>query len=90
MYSPFEDGSVKAAGGGKIEAGGAQGIKANQGYAKILGSDPLNLSIIALGNHPASALPYSGRYACAGRDDRPSSPKCSPWSTGIITAGLQL
>jgi hypothetical protein len=65
MYSPFEDGSVKAAGGRKIEADGAQGIKANQGYAKITGSDPLNLSISALGNHHASALPFGGRYACA-------------------------
>ncbi len=39
LYSPFEDGSVNAPGGGKIEADGAQGKKANQGSAKIIGSD---------------------------------------------------
>ena len=65
LYSPFEDGSVNVPGGGKIEADGAQGRKATQGYAKIIGSDPLNLSIVPLGKQSASALPFSGRYACA-------------------------
>ena len=65
LYSPFEDGSVDKPGGGKVEADGAQGKKATQGYAKIVGSDPLSLSIIPLGKHSASALPYGGRYACA-------------------------
>ena len=65
LYSPFEDGSVNMPGGGKLEADGAHGNKATQGYAKIIGDDPLNLSIVPLGKHSASALPFSGRYACA-------------------------
>ncbi len=52
---------MKSAGGEKSRPMAQQGIKANQGYAKITGSDPLNLSIAALGNHHASALPFSGQ-----------------------------
>lgn len=64
LYSPFQDGAVNNPEGGKVEADGGHGKGATQGYARIAGSDPLNLSIIPLGKHNAPALPYGGRYAC--------------------------
>ena len=64
LYSPFQDGSVDKPEGGKVEVNGGHGRNATQGYAKIVGGDPLSLSIIPLGRHIASALPYGGRYSC--------------------------
>jgi len=34
------------------------------GHAKIVGDDPMNLQIVNLGIHSASADPYHGRYPC--------------------------
>lgn len=58
LYSPWTDGKV----------GGAQstsvGPKATTGQAKIIGDDPMNLTVISLGVHAASPQPYGGRYPC--------------------------
>ena len=65
QYSSFADGSVLDAGGNKIEAHCDQGFDSTTGFAKIVGDDPLNLKVTALGNWKSSGMPYGGRYPCA-------------------------
>ncbi|HEK86175.1 MAG TPA: DUF4185 domain-containing protein [Candidatus Aminicenantes bacterium] len=60
LYSGWTDGEI-----GKESCHSSGGAKARTGNAKIIGDDPLNLTIISLGNQPASALPYGGRYPSA-------------------------
>lgn len=60
MYSGWTDGEI-----GKESCHSSGGAKARTGNAKIIGDDPLNLTIISLGTQPASALPYGGRYPSA-------------------------
>ena len=58
LYSPWTDGQV-----GRMRCySGPQAW--NTGNAKISGDDPLNLKVVALGKHKASAEPYGGRYPC--------------------------
>src|ERR1700683_294591 len=65
LYSPFQDGGVQRADGKNVSVNGGFGKHASSGYAQIIGTDPLNLTINPLGTHTASALPYGGRYASA-------------------------
>ncbi|MCX6345553.1 MAG: hypothetical protein NT018_10865 [Armatimonadetes bacterium] len=58
MYSPFTDGSVNGLRSGSF------GETATTGNAKIVGDDPLNLSIVDQGVFVSSSLPYGGRYPC--------------------------
>lgn len=60
MYSGWTDGEI-----GKESCHSSGGARARTGNAKIIGDDPLNLTIISLGTQPASALPYGGRYPSA-------------------------
>ncbi|TRZ89008.1 hypothetical protein D4R89_06870 [bacterium] len=60
MYSAWTDGEI---GEEAVQSGG--GARARTGNAKIMGDDPLNLTILSLGTEPASALPYGGRYPSA-------------------------
>lgn len=60
LYSGWTDGEI-----GKESCHSSGGAKARTGNAKIIGDDPLNLTIISLGTQPASALPYGGRYPSA-------------------------
>ena len=59
LYSPFADGTVNET---QSWSGGAN---ATTGQAKIVGDDPMSLSVISLGAHKASPLPYGGRYPSA-------------------------
>ncbi len=65
QYSYFADGYVLGAAGNKVEAHCDQGFDSTTGYAKIVGGDPMNLQVIALGNWKSSGMPYGGRYPCA-------------------------
>jgi hypothetical protein len=58
MYSPFTDGTVN-----NVRSNSA-GAKATTGNAEIVGNDPTNLKVIALGTVAASPVPYGGRYPC--------------------------
>jgi hypothetical protein len=59
LYSPFTDGTVN-----KTQSWSG-GVNATTGQAKIMGDDPTSLTIISLGAHKASPLPYGGRYPSA-------------------------
>ncbi len=59
LYSPWTDGEV-----GEMGSGSDAGAASTTGHAKIVGADPLNLEVIALGTHRESALPYPARYPC--------------------------
>jgi hypothetical protein len=59
LYSPFTDGVV-----GRVRSSSV-GPSATTGHAKILGDDPMHLSVTALGVHSASPWPYGGRYPSA-------------------------
>jgi len=61
MYSCWTDGEI----GEESCDSHAGGVGAHTGNAKIVGEDPLNLTIISFGTEPASALPYEGRYPSA-------------------------
>lgn len=65
QYSPFADGYVLDAGGAKVAAACDQGFDSTTGYATIVGDDPLNLKVTALGAWKSSGMPYGGRYPCA-------------------------
>lgn len=58
MYSPFADGTV----------GSMTSIcwreDAKPGYASVVGSDPMNLTVSPVGLLSVSAFPYGGRYPC--------------------------
>jgi hypothetical protein len=60
MYSGWTDGEI-----GEESCHSSGGAKARTGNAKIVGDDPLNLTVTSLGSEPASALPYGGRYPSA-------------------------
>ncbi len=60
MYSGWTDGEI-----GEESCHSSGGAKARTGNAKIVGDDPLHLTVISLGSEPASALPYGGRYPSA-------------------------
>jgi hypothetical protein len=58
LYSPWTDGRVN-------QMRSHSGPKDwTTGHAKITGDNPLDLTVIALGLHKASAVPYGGRYPC--------------------------
>lgn len=59
QYSPFTDGAVD-----NIFSNSSLGKDAVTGHARIIGDDPLNLRVLPLGLHKASAEPYGGRYPC--------------------------
>lgn len=59
LYSPFADGRVN-----ETQSWSA-GLNATTGQAKILGDDPMSLTVVSLGVHQASPLPYGGRYPSA-------------------------
>lgn len=65
QYSPFADGTVLNSKGQKVSASCGAGFESNTGYARIMGDDPMNLKIVALGTRQASGMPYGGRYPCA-------------------------
>jgi len=58
LYSPWTDGTVNGLGSG------SGGDKASTGNAKIVGDDPLNLSITDQGIFRSSPRPYEARYPC--------------------------
>ena len=74
MYSPFSDGTVENV----LPDGGTEVIKTlgnrpkivelwgfedtNVGYGKVIGDDPLNLTVIGLGALPVRSAPYPERY----------------------------
>jgi len=58
QYSPFTDGSINGVGAS------SHGAKATTGQAKIIGDDPLALTIEPLGATLGPATPYGGRYPC--------------------------
>lgn len=66
MYSGFSDGSVENVlpdgTTETVQTGGWLGAKANAGYGKIVGDDPMNLIVIGLGALPTPAAPYDSRY----------------------------
>ena len=59
LYSPFADGTVDET------PSWSGGVKATTGQAKIVGDDPLSLTVVSLGVHKGSPLPYGGRYPSA-------------------------
>ncbi len=60
LYSPWTDGTI-----GRMNfVWSAKRDKAETGYAKISGDDPLNLVVSDWGVRIASALPFQGRYPC--------------------------
>lgn len=64
MYSPFADGKV---GDIKVDCKlyGDQKKTVTFGQAKIVGDDPMNLEVIAIGSQTAFLLPYYARYPTA-------------------------
>jgi hypothetical protein len=60
MYSGWTDGEI-----GEESCHSSGGARARTGNARIIGDDPLSLTIASLGSEPASALPYGGRYPSA-------------------------
>ncbi len=83
LYSPFTDGSVGDSfswSSGFMQTGypkdnpqftgGFLTRRATTGHARILGDDPLNLRIEALGTHAADPYPYGGRYPCGSLHHR--------------------
>lgn len=60
MYSGWTDGEI-----GEESCQSTRRSKAHTGNARIVGDDPMNLSVTSLGKQPASAEPYGGRYPCA-------------------------
>jgi len=65
QYSSFADGYVLDAAGNKVTVYCDQGFNATTGFAKIVGSDPMQLEVTALGSWKSSGMPYGGRYPCA-------------------------
>src|SRR5690606_19241405 len=55
LYSPWTDGAV-----GGVRSS-SQGKNPVTGQAKIIGDDPLELTVEGLGVEPGHALPYAGR-----------------------------
>jgi hypothetical protein len=65
LYSPFADGQV---GNVKVSAFNPKldpTYESTTGYARISGSDPLNLQVTALGIQKSSPWPYRGRFPAA-------------------------
>ena len=66
MYSPFSDGSVENVlpdgTREKVQTLGMNGEKSNTAHGKIVGDDPMNLTVIGLGVFPAPATPYDSSY----------------------------
>ncbi len=58
LYSPWTDGTVE---GIKSYSGGKE---ATTGFAKIIGDDPMHLTITDVGTYPSDPSPYGGRYPC--------------------------
>jgi len=58
LYSPWTDGQTD---GMRSSSGGRN---ATTGQAVMIGNDPLNLKIIALGTTKGDPHPYQGRYPC--------------------------
>ncbi len=58
LYSPWTDGHIGTEG---CNSGGAN---ARTGQAKIMGADPMNLTVVSLGTRAGSPAPYGGRYPC--------------------------
>src|SRR6266849_2188731 len=76
LYSPWTDGNIdwpieqgwdvtnfQCSSDGRNPVNKGSG-KSGTGQARIVGSDPLNLTIENLGVHYASPAPYGGRYPC--------------------------
>jgi hypothetical protein len=59
MYSGWTDGEIGE------ESVHSNGKRARTGNAKIVGDDPLRLSVTSLGSEAASPEPYGGRYPSA-------------------------
>jgi hypothetical protein len=59
MYSGWTDGEIGP------ESVHSSGKRARTGNAKIVGDDPLHLTVTSLGSEAASPEPYGGRYPCA-------------------------
>jgi len=59
MYSGWTDGEIGE------ESVHSSGKKARTGNAKIVGDDPLRLTVTSLGSEAASPEPYGGRYPSA-------------------------
>ena len=59
MYSGWTDGEIAE------ESVHSNGKRARTGNAKIVGDDPLRLSVTSLGSEAASPEPYGGRYPSA-------------------------
>ncbi len=59
MYSGWTDGEIGE------ESCNSNGAKAHTGNARIVGDDPLRLTVSSLGTESASAAPYGGRYPSA-------------------------
>ena len=60
MYSGWTDGEI-----GEEACQSSGRAKAHTGNAKIVGDNPLRLTVTSLGTEPASAEPYGGRYPSA-------------------------
>jgi hypothetical protein len=59
MYSGWTDGEIGE------ESCHSNGANARTGNARIVGDDPLHLTVTSLGTEPASPVPYGGRYPSA-------------------------
>lgn len=74
LYSPWTDGNFKwpitdvndfdCSSDSRNRTNADQGGKSGTGHARIVGDDPLRLSVENLGIHYASPKPYGGRYPC--------------------------
>jgi len=63
MYSGWTDGEIGE------ESVHSNGKRARTGNARIVGDDPLRLTVTSLGSEAASAEPYGGRYPSANLVD---------------------
>jgi hypothetical protein len=77
LYSPWTDGyfslpegqafdvySMDCSSDGRNAVNAARDGKSGTGQARIVGNDPLNLTVENLGIHYAAPAPYGGRYPC--------------------------
>jgi len=58
LYSPWTDGTVNG-----VNCG-SWGENPSTGNARILGDDPMNLTVDSVATYPSSPKPYAGRYPC--------------------------
>ncbi len=62
LYSPWTDGTTDGMSSWSFRRGGGRAVT---GHGVLIGDDPVNLQIEALGTFPGSPEPYAGRYPSA-------------------------